>query len=102
MSAPRTNIETQQRRHIVPLIGMAVVVTFALTLFFWLSKRGDDEGQPPQDPTTETDGRIVDPVNVEPTVPPVGDPVFPEPDLPPVEEPSPGPDLPPTPMPDNG
>ena len=30
MSAPRTNIEKQERRHRGPLIGIAIVVVFAL------------------------------------------------------------------------
>lgn len=37
MSAPNTNIDKQQRRHKGPLIGMIVVVIFALGLFtYWL------------------------------------------------------------------
>ncbi len=37
MSAPNTNIDKQKRRHRGPLIGMALVVIFALALtVFWL------------------------------------------------------------------
>ncbi len=36
MSAPHTDIEKQRRRHRGPLIGMALVVVFAVALiFFW-------------------------------------------------------------------
>lgn len=35
MSAPNTNIETQKRRHIAPLIGMAVAVIFGVGIIFW-------------------------------------------------------------------
>jgi len=121
-------METQQRRHKGPLIGMALVVIFALTLLFWLGMRTFELSDPPQGETTQIDGRTGEPVEpavIEPgpTVPPVGDPLPPAddsvppvgdplplpgdttppgPDLPPVEVPSPGPDLPPTPIPENG
>lgn len=36
MSAPRTNLETEKRRHVVPLVGIALVVVFAVGLIvFW-------------------------------------------------------------------
>lgn len=48
MSAPRTNIETQKRQHIAPLIGMALVVIFGVGLIvYWQfeeSARGDSPG----------------------------------------------------------
>ncbi len=55
MSAPRTNIEKQKRRHIGPLIGMAVVVVFAVGLIlYWQfeeAARGDAPGvEDPSDP----------------------------------------------------
>lgn len=113
-------MDTQQRRHKGPLIGMALVVTFALTLLFWLMMRTAEEGQPLTGETTEIDGRTGNPTQPEPTVPPAGEPVPPvsepplgdpmppagipneQPDLPPVEVPNPGPDLPPMPIPENG
>lgn len=37
MSAPRTNLDRQKRRHIGPLIGIAVVTVFAVLLIvYWL------------------------------------------------------------------
>lgn len=48
MSAPKTNIERQTRWHRGPLIGMAVVVIFALTLLviwlFYEAEGGDSPG----------------------------------------------------------
>lgn len=35
MSAPRTNLEKQKRHHIVPIIGIIVVVLIALGGFLW-------------------------------------------------------------------
>lgn len=36
MSAPKTNIEKQKRRHLVPLIGMALVAAFGVVLIvYW-------------------------------------------------------------------
>ncbi len=123
-------METQQRRHKGPLIGMALVVIFALTLLGWLTLRVFERSDPPQGETTQIDGRSGDAVEPAATVPsgsdpiqPIGDPLPPaddpvppvgdpvptpgnpaptQPDLPPSEVPSPGPDLPPTPIPENG
>lgn len=37
MSAPKTNIETQKRRHWVPLLGMAAAALFGVLLIFhWI------------------------------------------------------------------
>jgi len=37
MSAPRTNIETQKRRHRGPLLGMIAAVLFGVSLIvYWL------------------------------------------------------------------
>lgn len=56
MSAPQTNLENQKRRHRGPLMGMALVVIFAVGLIFiWLmdeSSGGEtpgDEGGTAQD-----------------------------------------------------
>jgi len=85
MSAPKTNIETQQRRHKGPLIGMAVVVVFALSLLLWLTMRTVEEGQPAQGETTQIDGRTGDEIEPDPPNPEEvpSEPV--EPDLPAVE-----------------
>lgn len=55
MSAPQTNIEKQKRRHIVPLLGMALVVLFGLGLIiYWQfeeAAQGDSPGvEEPSDP----------------------------------------------------
>ena len=48
MSAPKTNIEKQERRHKVPLIGMVAVVLFASALLagliLWLGYQGNEPG----------------------------------------------------------
>lgn len=50
MSAPQTNIEKQKRRHKGPLIGMALVVVFAVGLIvYWLLEEAAN-GQSPLDP----------------------------------------------------
>lgn len=46
MSAPKTNMETEKRRHRGPLIGMIAVVAFALSLLFFLLMGTADEGTP--------------------------------------------------------
>lgn len=54
MSAPQTNIEVQKRRHRGPLIGMAVVVVFAVGLIvYWLIKEAAN-GDSPQNPDSES------------------------------------------------
>lgn len=46
MSAPDTNVDRQKRRHAGPLVGMAVVVIFALALLFglyvWLTAEAEE------------------------------------------------------------
>lgn len=47
MSAPRTNIETQKRRHRGPLIGMALVVLFGLgIIIYWLLEQSANADNP--------------------------------------------------------
>jgi len=57
MSAPDTNIETQERRHAGPLTGMALAVTFAgvllVGLIFWTVYKGGA----PEGSETQVDGR---------------------------------------------
>jgi len=49
MSAPRTNIDKQKRRHRGPLIGMALVVVLVIAGFsYWLVDEAAD-GQSPVD-----------------------------------------------------
>lgn len=50
MSAPKTNLEKQERRHKGPLIGMGLGVAFAALLLFafvtWLAYQGNEPGEP--------------------------------------------------------
>ncbi|WP_424972790.1 hypothetical protein [Dinoroseobacter sp. S76] len=57
MSAPDTDLETQKKRHIGPLVGMGAAVAFAAILLvgylFLLAERGT----PPVEPDARIDGR---------------------------------------------
>ena len=111
MSAPRTNVETQARWHRGPIIGMIVVVIFALSLLFWQMMSVADEGQPQDNGVDAIDGRTGEPVpETAPTggttpdgdVPttPDGDPPAEAPADPVPAEPSPAlPATPPAPVP---
>lgn len=64
MSAPRTNLETQKRRHLAPLIGMALVVIFGVGLIlYWQAEEaaqgnspdGEEAGQVDPGPNDATD-----------------------------------------------
>lgn len=47
MSAPRTNVEKQVRRHIGPLIGMAAVTVLVVVMFvLWLGYEAAETDQP--------------------------------------------------------
>jgi len=65
MSAPDTNIKTQEKRHRGPLIGMAAGVAFAVILLtgllVWLSANAD----PPEGAAVQIDGRTGEAVAVE-------------------------------------
>jgi len=71
MSAPQTNIDKQKRRHRGPLIGMIAVVTFALTLlFFLMADTADTDGQIDIGPAS-IDGNAASPVDsTAPATPP--------------------------------
>lgn len=60
MSAPKTNIETQNKRHRGVLRVIAAAVAFAAVLFaafmFWTAERGDT----PIEAETQIDGRTGD------------------------------------------
>lgn len=66
MSAPDTNIKKQERRHIVPLIGIALVVIFGIGIIvFWT---GEEVATAPEDnaviensETVEGEGTVVAP-----------------------------------------
>ena len=57
MSAPKTDLDKQEKRHRGPLRGMAVVVAFALVLLVvlitWISANGNE----PEGADTQIDGR---------------------------------------------
>ena len=57
MSAPKTDLDKQEKRHRGPLRGMAVVVAFALVLLVvlitWISANGNE----PEGAETQIDGR---------------------------------------------
>ncbi|MAQ84898.1 MAG: hypothetical protein CMH12_16860 [Maritimibacter sp.] len=57
MSAPDTNIEKQTRWHRGPLIGMAVVVVFALGYGAYYLGNLAEEGNNPDNPDVIIDGR---------------------------------------------
>lgn len=57
MSAPRTDIEKQVRRHRGPLIGMAIAVIFGLALmvYWWGELASKTEPRTPNDAATTID-----------------------------------------------
>jgi len=57
MSAPDTNVEKQKQNHAAPLIGLRVVVGFALVLLFGLLIWTSFNGNTPQTPAEQIDGR---------------------------------------------
>lgn len=59
MSAPRTNLETEKRRHIGPLLGMAAVVIFAVGLIIYWQFEEAAQGNSP-DPTEQPADRAGD------------------------------------------
>lgn len=72
MSAPKTNLETQRRRHIVPLIGMALVVIFGVGLIlYWQFEEAARGDSPGADVTDGPDARPTDATN--PPTPPASD-----------------------------
>jgi hypothetical protein len=52
MSAPQTNIETQEKRHIGPLLGMGVAVLFALGAGLWWAMSPEEPDTPIATSTT--------------------------------------------------
>lgn len=64
MSAPKTNIDTQKRRHLGPLIGMALVVTFGVGLIvYWQFEESAQGDSPGTDVTDSPDARPTDATN---------------------------------------
>jgi hypothetical protein len=69
MSAPRTNLEKQKRRHIVPLLGMALVVLFGVGLIIFWQAEEASQGRGPGDdrPTVPgTEREVVPPMEDQP------------------------------------
>lgn len=57
MSAPRTNLEKERRRHWGPLLGMAIVTIFAVGLMiYWLFEEVAQSDPPP--PPMEEPGAV--------------------------------------------
>ncbi|MCE6961664.1 hypothetical protein LAZ40_21770 [Cereibacter sphaeroides] len=57
MSASENNLEKQKRRHRGPLIGIIVVVVFALGLLLWWVTYEVAEGEAPRGSGAQVDGR---------------------------------------------
>ena len=57
MSAPDTNLETQEKRHKPALMGIKGVVVFALALLLGLLAWLSYQGQTPQNADVKIDGR---------------------------------------------
>ncbi len=70
MSAPRTNIETEKRRHRGPLIGMALVVVFGLALLTWWLMEQVGNAENPGTPTTGETAAEMPGTDTPPPVPP--------------------------------
>jgi hypothetical protein len=69
MSAPKTNIDKQKRRHFVPLLGMALVAIFGVLLIVYWQFEESAQGLSPGDevPTVSgTEREVVPPAPVEP------------------------------------
>lgn len=97
MSAPKTNMETEKRRHRGPLIGMIAVVAFALSLLFFLLMGTADEGTPVDSEEGSVDGRNGRAVKEAPGDPTVTDPAAgPQPITRPPAPPAPAPPAPAT------
>ncbi|MEI4470051.1 hypothetical protein [Frigidibacter sp. MR17.24] len=67
MSAPRTNIEAQKRRHVAPLVGMLAVVVFAVGLILWWLTDESAEAPGPTDDATAVEPTAAAPGTPDPT-----------------------------------
>lgn len=64
MSAPKTNIETQKRRHFGPLLGMALVAVFGVGLIvYWQFEEAAQGDSPGNEVTESPDARPNDATN---------------------------------------
>jgi hypothetical protein len=69
MSAPKTNLEKQKKRHFAPLIGMALVALFGVALIvFWQFEEAAQGLSPGDDVPTipGTEREVVPPTLEEP------------------------------------
>lgn len=82
MSHTDNNVQRQKRRHRGPLIGMAVVVIFALVLLVWWLGYEAYEADGPQGAPAQIDGRTGETVDPPPLTPDeeTPRPVQPDPD----------------------
>jgi len=91
MSAPKTNLETQKKRHRGPLIGMALAVGFGVALvLYWIldesapADNGAGPGETSLEQGTSVEGVETGTVAVpDTTTAPVNDPATPTPTPPP-------------------
>ncbi|MFN3936687.1 MAG: hypothetical protein ACK4KW_03815 [Gemmobacter sp.] len=90
MSAPRTNIETQRRRHFAPRTGIAIAVGFALLLGLIWAGWSAMRTETPRNPDAVTiDGRTGQPTET----PPVGQVPHDEAPALPTPQPAPAPEI---------
>jgi hypothetical protein len=72
MSAPKTNIDKQKRRHFVPLLGMALVAIFGVILIVYWQFEESAQGLSPGDEVPTVPGREREVVPPEPVEPAAG------------------------------
>lgn len=58
MSAPDTNVKTQQKRHIGPLVGIGAAVAFAALLLAGYLAIIAERGDAPEGAAVQIDGRF--------------------------------------------
>lgn len=68
MSAPRTNIEKQRRRHVGPLVGLTIILVAVSLLFFGYMAYHADTDETPE-PQIQTDDPSVLPSPSTPATP---------------------------------
>jgi hypothetical protein len=67
MSAPRTNLDRQKRRHIPALIGIAVTALFGvLVIVYWLFEEAAQSDPPPAADEVEAPATAIPPQTVAP------------------------------------
>jgi hypothetical protein len=70
MSAPKTNLKKQSRRHAGPLIGMAVVAIAGVGLITWLYMSYAFEAEAPEGAETQVESGVgTEPADTDPADP---------------------------------